>query len=224
MARLHHPKPVRRIGIGVRSMRGSVCVRGRQLPFESGLERDFLLILDADCNVRDVHGQPVRIHYEDDKGRSRHYTPDFLVEYDSGQRPQVLYEVKYRSDLREQWAVLRQSFLAARRHARRNRMRFSIVTERDIRGPFLDNWRFLRAYEGLNPEPRIEDHLSLTLAILGASTPAALLEAAYPDREARIGAIAPMWRLLAMGRIHCEMHAPLTMASPIWVNLGEGTP
>jgi len=208
----------------VRSMRGTVCLRGRQLPFESALERDFLLVLDADRNVRDVHGQPVRIRYEDDEGRSRHYTPDFLVEYDAGRRPQVLYEVKYRADLRAQWADLRQSFLAARRHARRSRMRFSIVTERDIRGPFLDNWRFLRGYGDLDPEPRIEDHLSLTLAALGASTPAVLLEAAYSDREARIRAIAPLWRLLAIGRVHCEMHAPLTMASPIWVNLGEGTP
>lgn len=201
-------------------MRGTVCVRQRQLPFESALERDFLDIVEFDNSAIDVQGQPVAIKVS---GRVRPYIPDFLVLYDDGVRTsRVLYEVKYRVDLRTEWQRLKPGFLAARRYARENGIRFSIMTEVEIRGPYLYNWKFLSSFLNRDPEGEVEEHLVRTLAVLGPTTPATLLEAAYRDRDQRLNAIGSMWRILALRRIHAEMHEPLTMLSTIWVNVGEG--
>src|SRR5947208_8398615 len=50
-------------------------------PFESSLERDFLLLLDFDPDVEFYEEQPVKITYHDDRGRRRTYTPDVFVRY-----------------------------------------------------------------------------------------------------------------------------------------------
>lgn len=50
------------------------------VPFESTLERDFLIRLEVDPNVLAVESQPFTIEYVDN-GKKRVYTPDFLVTY-----------------------------------------------------------------------------------------------------------------------------------------------
>lgn len=221
-ARLVPGRPVRAIRSGHRGIRGTASVLRKPVAFESALERDFLTLLALDPNLADVREQPVRIGYRGADGRARHYTPDFLVLY-GGERPQqVLYEIKYRADLRAEWSRLKPAFLAARRYAREHDMRFSIMTEVEIRGPYLANVRFLRGYRDRSCDEAVEEHLVRTLAVLGETTPQALLAAAYGDRENRIAAVAPLWRLLATGRVHADLSQPLTMATPVWVIVGEG--
>ena len=96
------------------------------------------------------------------------------------------------------------------------------MTEVEIRGPYLANMRFLSGYRDLPYDEDTEEHLVRTLAVLGETTPEALLAAAYRDRENRIAAVAPLWRLLATRRVHADLFQPLTMATPIWVVVGEG--
>jgi hypothetical protein len=221
-SRLNPGAPVRKIRSGHRGIRGTASVLRKPVAFESALERDFLVLLSVDPNLAEVREQPVRIDFHDAVGRAHHYTPDFLVLYDAERPQQVLYEIKYRADLRAEWPRLKPAFLAARRHAReRGDMRFSIMTEVEIRGPYLANVRFLRGYRDRPCDEAVEEHLVRTLAALGETTPRALL-AAYWDRENRIAAIAPLWRLLATGRVHADLFQPLTMTTPIWVIVGEG--
>lgn len=203
-------------------MRGTASVLRKPVAFESALERDFLVLLASDPNLGDVREQPLRIDFRDPAGRRTHYTPDFLVLYDGDHPQHVLYEIKYRADLRAEWPRLKAAFLAARLHAREQGMRFSIMTEVEIRGPYLANVRFLRGYRDRPYDETIEEHLVRTLAILGETTPQALLAAAYQDRENRIAAIAPLWRLLSTGRVHADLSQPLTMTTPVWVIVGEG--
>lgn len=224
MTRLPSGSPVRAIRSGHRGIRGTASVLRKSVAFESALERDFLVLLSFDADLADVREQPVRLDFRDPAGRATHYTPDFLVLY-RGERPrQVLYEVKYRADLRAEWPRLKPAFLAARRHASEHGMRFTVMTEVEIRGPYLANARFLRSYRDHVRDEAIEEHLLHTLAALGEATPQALLVAACQDRETRIAAVAPLWRLLATGRAHADLSLPLTMATPLRAIVGETLP
>lgn len=212
--------PVRRIGPGRRSLTGHVIVKGSAVPFESSLERDFLVLLDFDRTVVEVRSQPVRIKYQDGKGRRLSYVPDYQVRYDF--TPDVIYEIKYREDLRADWAKLRPRLRAGVGYARRNGMRFSIMTDVEIRGPYLKNVQFLRSYRDRPFDELLEQQLVRTLAMLGEATPEALLLAAFRNEEKRLAAIGALWRLLAVQRVHADLYRPLTMETPIWVVTGEG--
>jgi TnsA endonuclease-like protein len=79
--------------------------------------------------------QPVRLPLEDS---ARSYTPDVLVTYAKpGPRGmtehRVLYEVKYREELRAKWKEYRPRFKAASQYARAQGWQFKLVTEREIR-------------------------------------------------------------------------------------------
>jgi len=214
-------RPARIIGTNRRSLTGRVAFGGKSIAFESSLERDFLVLLDFDLTVEDVLEQPFRITYEGATGRERHYTPDFLVDYTNGDR--VIYEVKYRSNLKEEWSTLKPRFRAAIRYAKKSGMRFSIATEIEIRGSsYLANARFLRPYRDYAPTLAIDEHLIKTLVALGETTPESLLAAAYQTLENRIRAVAPLWRLVATRRIHADLYEPITMATPIWTTLEDG--
>lgn len=218
IVRLDSMRPARTIGTSRRSITGRVAFGGRSIPFESSLERDLLVLLDFDSTVEDVLEQPFRITYKGADGRERYYTPDFLVQYENGDR--VIYEVKYRANLKEEWASLKPRFRAAIRYAKRNGMRFSIATEVEIRGTaYLANVKFLRPYRGYASAAGIDEHLIETLAILGETTPESLLAAAYWTKENRIKAVAPLWRLVATRQICADLYEPLTMVSSIWTTL-----
>lgn len=220
ISRLDEAPPVRRIGTNRRSLTGKIVTRGRSVAFESALERDFILMMDWDRDVLRISEQPFKVPYTDGRGRKREYTPDFLVRYDTGEWG--LYEVKYRADIRENWRLLKPKFKGALRHAKENGMRFSIMTEIEIRTPYLQNINFLRRYRYLERDPDIEEHLINTLAMLGETTPEALLKAAYRTTENRMKALSSLWKLIGIGRVHADLYMPFTMKSPIWVIIGEG--
>lgn len=215
-------KPARVIRPNRRSLTGQVSIQGgASAPFESSLERDFLVILDFDRAARDVLTQPLTIKFQGPNGVKRQYTPDVLVKYEA--YPKTLYEVKYRKDLWNDWAYLRPRFKEAIRYCRERDWRFHILTEQEIRGSaILKNARFLRGYRDHPCDEGIEEHLVRTLAILGETTPQALLEASYWTQDWKMRAIGSLWRMVARGRIHTNMLHPLTMTSPLWVTIGEG--
>jgi hypothetical protein len=71
---------VRRVAAIGQNMRGVMTNKaGRVVQFESALERSLLLRLDRDRSVRDYGSQPEMLHFQDDQGKRRVYTPDFIV-------------------------------------------------------------------------------------------------------------------------------------------------
>lgn len=181
--------PTRTIRAGHRGIRGRFPSRkaGRMVAFESRLERDHLLLLEADPNVKTFEEQPVTIEFEGARGRRR-YTPDCRVEYIDGTTE--LVEVKYAADLdaldAEARADLAEAQDAARRHCARFGWRFRVVTDRDIRTPALVRAETLRMYARAPStlptlRPRIEAHLGgregVTLAELVATV-------AHPETRA----------------------------------------
>lgn len=219
--------PVRKIPRNYRNITGRVAggnpASGVKsgVGFESSLERDLYILLDFDLNVHHFEEQPVRVTFRDKLDRPHVYTPDVLITYRSdivpaNTMPPVLAEVKYRQDLFDQWKELKPKFRAARLHARERSWRFRILTEVEIRTPYLDNVRFLRGYR--KAEASFEAvHLILdTLLELRSVTPEALMLACFKDPTNRAELIPVLWKLIATRRVGCDLDTPLTMHSPLW--------
>lgn len=144
---------VRKIPKNYRNITGQIATSDRteSKGFESGLERDFLILLDFDLTVVRFEEQPVTITYSDPEGKTRTYTPDALAFYRNDlpyvrpKRPR-LFEVKYTEDLKKNWKELKPKFKAAFRYARECGWTFKIVTEKKIKSTYLDNAKFLRGY------------------------------------------------------------------------------
>jgi tRNA-I(6)A37 modification enzyme miaB len=114
--------PVRKIPKNYRNITG-MAAHSKSVgcaAYESSLERDFLSLLEFCPDVIRFEVQPVSIEWFDDSGKKHMYTPDILVHYKPSRQPVtiILYEVKYRSDLRKNWSVLQPKFKAARAFCR----------------------------------------------------------------------------------------------------------
>ena len=221
MARLAFGTPVRTYRVKKRGVTGKVQLNeGGRLSAESTLERDLIITLDFRADVRAVLEQPVRIDYEHE-GRRRRFTPDVLAEFDAahGHAPRiVLYEVKFLEELQERWSELRPRFKAATHYCRQRGWRFKLMTERQIRTPFLKNARFLRGYLGIGDDPVARGQLLYILRALGPTTPQALLAAAYWDEQSRMKALPFLWQMVAERVIGVDLHQPLSMACTIWMD------
>lgn len=218
MTRLDLTRPVRSLKTSRRCLTGRVSLSsGGNASFESSLERDWLIALDFDPAVKLIREQPFSIHY-DFAGEIRRYTPDVLAESVSsqGKVSTTVYEVKPLDELRAEWQRYKPRFRAAVHHCRTQGWRFKIVTEREIRTPYVNNAKFLRRYRTLQVQPLIEKQLLYTLKALGETTPQALLAAAYLSKEKQMAALSELWRLVAGRQVIALLDEPLTMHSPIW--------
>ncbi len=215
--------PVRTVPKNYRNLTGLVHSTRTQSSsmFESTLERDFLLLLDFDPAVARYEEQPVMVEYDDSDGRRHRYTPDILVHYHrdsvsgSTLRP-LLGEIKYRDDLRQHWVEYKPKFKAAYRYAKARGWRFQLITEREIRTPYLANVKFLRSYRR---EPIDESRLTLireTLGELQQADPGQLLAAITGDRWHQAELLPSLWHLVALTQVGAELSQPLTMRSRLW--------
>lgn len=218
--------PVRRIGRSHRSLTGQVSSVKNAVAneHESSLERDLLVILEFDLNVNRYQVQPLRLRYHDAQRVERSYTPDVLIEYRRDIIPArwlktLLCEVKFRADLKADWALLRPKFRASVAYARERGWRFKILTEREIRTPYLANAKFLRGYRRgqLNEEESaVASQMKETLFEMRATTPEGLIGAMRECEDNRAQIIPILWRLVATGRVGMDLGLPLTMQSPLW--------
>jgi len=187
--------------------------------FESSLERDFYVLLEFSENVVRWDPQPVRLPVVD---TGNTYVPDVLVSYiddlrDQSSKRRVLYEVKYREELRTNWADYRPRFKAAIRYARKQGWSFRLVTEREIRsGHLLWNAKFLLPYLHDQIEDGERALLLRTLTKLGQATPELLLNACSSDRWERARLLNAVWILIARREIGTDLNLKLTMTSQLW--------
>ena len=175
---------------------------------ESALERDFVTLASWRDAGAVVTAQPTTIRFVFD-GQSRRYTPDFLVRWNDGSAE--LIEVKYRADLRAQWARLRPAFAAARAWADDQGAAFRIVTESAIRGPRLELAKRLLPLRAAPIDTVLADQAMVAAA--ERPTFGALVEALPASREAALGVV---WRLIARGRIGVDPAAAITSATVVW--------
>jgi hypothetical protein len=194
----------------------------RSTGYESSLERDFIKHLIFNQNVFKHEEQPLTIEFTDIRGKQRRYTPDFLIFYrrdialTRDWRP-LLVEVKYRSDLFKHWIELKPKFRAARSYAKRHGWDFAIITERELRTPYLKNITFLLEFRKY-PRDEVGSQLLLeAVANRSATTPAGLLDLISEDAIRRATLLPVLWQLIENGDIVIELDQQLTMSSPIWL-------
>lgn len=210
--------PVRKIPKNYRNVTGIAAYRKAQgqAMFESTLERDFITLLEFDPLVDAFEVQPLKVNWHDG-ARNRSYTPDLLVYYTQPRHPTTLFEVKYRSDLRENWADFKPKFKAARAFAKEKGWKFKLITEREIRSPYLSNAKFLMAFANKGPISETDmDILDEAIRRLEHSTPAELLGDIYQDEWNRARLLPSLWYLIGIRHIATDLTKKLTMTSPIW--------
>lgn len=188
--------------------------------FESSLERDFLIILDFNYTVIKFEVQPCQIPFCDSHGKTHHYTPDVLVEYYSNYThttTHILYEVKYRNDLRQNWGNWHGKFKAAFSYAKKQGWKFKLITEREIRQPYLTTARFLRAYNTPIEDSRLQTAMTV-MKTLREAAPETLIAALATDFSNRAEITYLVWQMLAKGYLHMDYTQPLSTQTRIWAN------
>ena len=182
--------------------------------FESGLERDFLTLIRFREDFRDVVEQPFTMAFSDSAGRSRSYTPDFKVTFS---KRSVVYEVKYRDELRKNWDRYREPFCYMRSWTRSQGMAFRLVTDLTIRTVRFENVRLISPFvHQLVPEEmssRIKQALGdETITILD------LLKRVCRDDTERPAFYTALWSMLAHRMLTADLNMPLGMQAIVGVN------
>lgn len=195
---------------------------------ESSLEQDFLTLLEADSRVERFLAQPFTIRWTDAAGKRQKYTPDVIVKYtrlaqqeDSTLRT-TIFEVKPRDllegELKARWSAFRAAIGWAREHS----CLFHFVTDVEIRTPYLQNVKFLRAY---GTRQLRDDHdlivarqclIRDTLRRLQRTTPRELLQAMSSNPRHQAELLPWVWNLILCNSVGVDLKERLTMASPIW--------
>lgn len=128
---------------------------------------------------------------------------------------------KYRRDLFECWRELKPKFRAARRYAKEEGWIFKILTEVEIRTPYLKNVKFLRQFQRRSVNPADANLLLRKVSDLRSTDLESLLSAICPEVHNRAQFLPTLWRLIARRAIGVDLNRPLTMQSPIWPIMTE---
>lgn len=211
--------PARKIPKSFRNVTGRVSFGGTSIPFESPLEADFYRLLRFDQDVESITAQPVKVPYVRADGSSGFCYPDALVTYRGAvMRRPMLCEVKLRSDLIKDWKDLKPKLKAARRYAAANRWTFKIVTEVEIRTPYLKNVDFLQEFR-----EREVDQLRcqrILRAFRGAddwTIEKLVNEMAIEFKAQRVEILPLVWHLVATYQLPVNLELPLDPRKPILV-------
>lgn len=214
-------KPTRRSVSGVYAFRGETAI-----PFESTLERDFLIRKEFCLAVLDVIPQPVQIPFVATNGQTYTYTPDFLVYYrlgnrDYGDYPKpVLVEVKPQAEWKAHWREWLPKWKTAYRYAKEQGWGFHIHDESRIRDKTLENIRFLERYKRMH-FPREEIRCVIESVQQMGSTPFHYILARHFMGMYRAEGIAHIWHLLATRQLECDVTRPLNDFTELWVPTNE---
>jgi hypothetical protein len=214
--------PVRKLNKSYSSLTGIMPTNKftEKIQFDSALERDFAYLLEHNATVSHYEVQPLRIEWKSVDGKTKRYTPDFLVVFtdNSGSKTlkPLLCEIKYRNDLKEKWVELKPRFKAAIDYCKIKNWEFKIFTEREIHNEKLYNARFLQNY--LNTEFDFNHSVTLktNLEKLSVSTPEELIAICSNDKYVRAQLLHTLWALVAIGNIGYDNSEKITMQSEIW--------
>ncbi len=204
--------------------------------FESDLERDYLIILDFDSMVSSFYDQPVKIPYQLPSGRVGHYTPDILVYYrdnpiNKQKTPPLLAEIKSLKDLRLNKDEYALKFAAAGKYAEQRGWKFQVLTEENIRTPYLFNAKFLRQYRLWEPPCNDSALLHEILNEEGIMTVQNLLDRAaekkssdphmfepvpITDLKAKAALLSTIWYYVFQGVFETDLQKKISMSAPLW--------
>lgn len=201
------PNAVRQIGNTRASISGVFPFRpGKMIPYESTLERDFLIKLSWRDDILDVQEQPLTIPYITATGRDSTYTPDFLITYKNdvnGNAPRpMLVEVKPKVKLDKELSSLKLKLKAGIKHAKTSGWHFRVYHEARIRDSALKNISFLLRFQHASHDVLEVQHMLDEIRSLDSCTIQAALRP-YPTDIDRAQGQAILWHLIATKRVRC---------------------
>jgi len=133
-----------------------------QIPWESTLERDWLLHLEANLDLREIYGQPNTFDYCFE-GKWHRYTPDFEARWHDPNRLPTLYEVK--PDDVANTELFRQESDCRRQALAMYGYEYVVKGEHEIRRqPILNNLNLLKLYADVFVTCRDRDRITYLLA------------------------------------------------------------
>ena len=207
----------REIKVLTRSVGGKVHLpeQAGLIRTESTLESDFALS-HARPGGAHVQSQPLTIEFVDSGGKTRRYTPDFLVVHpptvDGRQPSPQLVETKYRSELDRNAAKYAEKFRAAERYALDRGWQFVVQTEEDVRGPELNNLKFLMLYaRSPLPDSLIWDRVQISVRRLGEATVREVLADLDPDPAVQMRLLPHLWQQVLHRTLQVDLSLPLNM-------------
>lgn len=211
------PSQTRKIRPTRQSVSGIFSFRGQHsIPYESTLERDFLVRTEFDGNVAKIISQPARIPFVSRNGRTYNYTPDFLVYYQNDTRP-LLVEVKPRSEIRAHWGDMKYKFKAALRYAHERGWWFRVHDESRIRDQVLQNILSLQRYKRMQVPAEVTRNILADLDKSGPTSIRTLLGRHFESElDAGMGD-SHLRHLLIKGQVACDMNLPLGNETVLWV-------
>ena len=191
-------------------------LKRKAVQFESGLEEELIYILDFDSDVKSYHDQPIQITYQDEQGKERIYTPDYLVEYKDGSK--VLFEVKSKEFIAKNQKEYRRIVKAGKGYCKSRSWIFKVITDRDIMTDYGANVRFLFYYQTYPLDLAISNVVLGELKKLGKSTPGELALKLSAKSEEALNLISAIWILVKSKQISCDLFQPIHMETPISVS------
>lgn len=181
---------------------------GRMVAWESLLERDAILLMELSPGILSYQEQPAIIEYFDGT-RICKYFPDFELVTRDGSHTHL--EVKpsaelLKPEIRSKYACIAEQYQA-------NQHDFRIATEIEIRRePLFSNLESL-AYFHQHPGHLLPTTKELDEFFQG--------EEKLLDECDRVLGIASTRRLIAIGRLICDLDLPLTAGTSVYLFKGE---
>ncbi|MGH6763569.1 MAG: TnsA endonuclease N-terminal domain-containing protein [Phyllobacterium sp.] len=220
---------VREIRANHRSITGWVAGRNASgpIPFESTLERDFAYLALFEPRVSRLQAQPITLTYRGERGHSRRYTPDFLVEYEVsgvGTRKAII-EIKFSDDLKANRQNLEPGFQAMQAWCDTHDHTFHIVTEVEIRTTRIANVKAVFPFRyDKNADSQVSDAVFEVIRRNAPLSIGGILDHAHDDSEYRAAMQSEIWGLLATGMIWVDLDETLGPQSMIHLIPPADTP
>jgi hypothetical protein len=212
--------PVRKIGITTRSVPTAFdsLKTGDTHMCESTVETDFCYWLEFDPLVKSYEAQPVKIFFQNDKGRKTKYVPDFRVNYTKeGElvkgRKFTLFELKERWELEEFRDELAPKFKAAELYCKGKKSQFEIRDDHSIRTPRLKAYKFLYRYLSKESIPKIKIDLMHIAHRLETFKVQELIDSVEGNALQKGQSLSNIWHLVATKQLHTDWDRPITNAS-----------
>ncbi len=208
---------VRKIKPTRMSVSGKYMYKGMSIPYESTLERDFLIVQGFLDEVKSIVPQPVSIQFEKN-GRTYPYTPDFFIEYeDSANRKNMIVEVKPETLWRENWRDWSNKWKTMQRYCKDNNMVFHIFDESRIRNNALSNINFLANFKNTHIEKEDIDAVLGQVNLMGVTTIDYLLTRFYSGKLLRNHGLRVIYHLLYNRKLKFDLFGDLNEQTEIWV-------
>lgn len=217
---------VRDIPIQSRSVAGKIFSykNNKLISYESQLELAFIYHLEFTPNVKSYIEQPIKVYYKTGK-RKIFFIPDFIVYYSDFHIKPLIVEIKYSQELQERKNYVKRKISILKSYADENNMNFRLITEKELLGNKLENYKFLYGYI---PEPtHIIEFVELKQLIIDfvkekiRTTPKEVIDTLGESLEEKAKLLTLVWHLLANNILTTDLNKPLTNNSLIGLNLSD---